>query len=208
MSEHVKLTIQKRLTTGNDVRKLRRSGIIPAVIYGKNQESVNVQMPFSDFYIAFKAAGRTHVIDVTVDEKTLPVIIHDYDVDPVRNKLRHVDFLAVNLKEEVVATVPMSYINEAPGVKEFGAIVVTSFEEIEVKALPDNIPDKIEVDLSVLKTLSDVIHISDLPSSDKYTFVEDPEIAVATLSAQSQEVEEVTNSVVTEEVAPVNSATK
>jgi len=191
MSQHVNLTVQTRETIGNKVRVLRRNKIIPAVIYGKQQEPVHIQVGFSEFYNTFKQAGTTHVVDLVLEDGTkFSTIIHDYDVHPVTGKLRHVDFLAVNLKEEVVASVPVVYLNESPAVKEFGAVVLTNFEEIEVKALPDSIPDKIEVDLSLLKTMSDIIRVSDLSISPSYTYVQDADDVVAALTNQSQEVEE------------------
>jgi large subunit ribosomal protein L25 len=184
---HAKIQVKSRSEIGHTARKLRRQGIIPAVIYGKNTKPVAIKLGFGEFIRAFKEAGRTHVIDVVVDDskKALPCIIHDMDIDPVSSRPRHVDFLSVNLKEKVVATVPLNFTNESSAAKQYGAVLSTLMDDIEVSALPDNIPDHIDVDLSVITELSDVIRVGDLPKSDTFEILTDPEAVLVTLIAQS-----------------------
>jgi large subunit ribosomal protein L25 len=196
---HVKLKAQERSIHGNQVRKLRREGILPGVIYSKKTQSSTLQVSFAEFYRVFKEAGKTHVVDLTIGEgKTLPCIIHDMDIDPVSGLPRHVDFLQVNLKEKVVAAVPVEYVGEAPGVKEFGAVLNTAVQELDVEALPDKLPSAITVDVSALATMTDVIRVVDLlTSAADYSIVAEPELVLASLtSGQEDEPEpEVENAV-------------
>ncbi len=187
---HVNLASQTRTVIGNQVRKLRREGIIPAVVYSSKVSPINLQVQLRDFYRVYKEAGTTHVIDLQMDKnKVQPCIVHELDINPVSGRLRHIDFLAVDLKEKVVASVPIRLIGESVAVKEAGGVVTTSVDELEVEALPDNIPSEILVDLSLLKTYEDVIRVEDLPKSDNYEIKEEPELVLASIGKESSEQE-------------------
>jgi large subunit ribosomal protein L25 len=185
---HFKLNSQTRIITGNQCRKLRRSGFIPAVIFGNNSESQIVQVLAGDFYKIYKESGKTNVIDLKIDEnKTLPVIVHSLDVDPVKNLARHIDFLLVNLKQKIHAQVPLVFVGDPVGVKSVGGVLVTSLDSIDVEALPDDIPSEIEVNVEKLAEIGDMISISDIVTTDKYVIINDPMLGVAVLTAQSTE---------------------
>jgi large subunit ribosomal protein L25 len=196
MTKHTQLNAEIRTVLGNSVRKLRNQGILPAVIYSKDLGSISLQLNYLQFLKAFKEAGTSHVVDLLIDSKKYPCLVHDLDIHPVTGKLRHVDFLSVNLKNKVTATVELKFIGESPAVKEFGAVLATPLLEIEVEALPDNLPSEIEINLANLVTLDDVIRVSDLPAASDYVIMTSPEEVIATLVYQSEEKEE-------EEVAPV-----
>lgn len=189
---HVKLDVTPRTITGSEVRKLRRVGIVPAVIYSKTVNPIIIELPKKIMIAAFNQAGKTSVIDVSIDKKMIPCIIHDLDIHPVTGNLLHVDFLAVNLKEKTTADVPLNFTNEAPGIKEFSAVLNTPVKVVEVEALPDNIPESIEVDISSLVALDSVITIQDLVKLSPSTFVilDDHDTVVASLTSQTAEVEE------------------
>jgi len=189
---HVSLVATSRTVTGNSVRKLRNLGIIPAVIYSNQLKSRNLELVLGQFLKAFKESGKTHVIDLQIDGKeTLPCIVHILDVDPVKGTVRHVDFLSVNLNEKVIASVPLVYIGESKAVKESGGILNTTLKELEVEALPDNIPSQIEVDITVLESFDDVIRVSSLNKSSDYSIIDDGDLVVASITSQSVEKEEV-----------------
>jgi large subunit ribosomal protein L25 len=198
---HISLNGNTREVTGNQVRKLRKQGIIPAVIYGKNFQSINVQVDYKTFFRVYKNAGKTTVVDFTIEEtkKTIPCLIQDIDFEPVYEKFRHIDFLAVDLKITVKATVPINFVGQSKAIKELGAILITVINEIEVEALPDSIPHTIEVDISKLETLDDTIRVSDIQATN-YVILDDPENAIATLSVEDNTVEDIQTEVVQTEV--------
>jgi large subunit ribosomal protein L25 len=193
---HVTLDVEKRTILGNSVRKVRKQGLLPAVLYGqKITEPITLQLPLNIFEKTFRQVGRTNVLELNfpTDKAKHPCLVHDIDYDPVYGTIRHVDFLEVDLKKKVEAEVPLELVGESPAVKEHGAIVSPQVDTIVVEALPDKIPDKIEIDLSKLDSLDAVIHISDLTATDDYTFVysEEDDITLVTLSMpRAQEPEE------------------
>jgi large subunit ribosomal protein L25 len=184
---HLELQAKLRTETGNKARKLRRDGVIPAVIFSKSYGSENVQVNFSEFYKVYKQSGKNHVIDLMVDDKKIPVIVNEIDVHPYKGLPRHVNFLAVDLKTKVTASVPVEIEGESPGVKEFGAVLIVDMEDIEVSALPDKLPNSIVINIEKLKEVGDSIKISDLTAGGDYDFVVDADQSVVTLVAQSKE---------------------
>lgn len=184
---HIKLEAQSRTLTGNKARKLRRDGIVPAVVFSKDFGSQNVQVSFSDFFRVYREAGKNNVIDLMLEGKKLPVIVHGMDVHPVKGLPRHVDFLSVNLKEKVTASVPVVLTGEALGVKDQGLVLIQDLEEIEVTALPDKLPNEITLDVTELKEIGDHYSVGDLKIEGEYEFATEAEHVVVTLVAQSKE---------------------
>jgi large subunit ribosomal protein L25 len=195
---HISLQVKNRSVIGNQVRKLRRDGILPCVIYSNKLSSINVEVPVGVFARVFKISGKNHVIDVDVEGKVYPCIVHDTDIHPVTGNIRHVDFLFVNLKEKVVASVPVVYTGESKAVKELGGVLNTTVDELEVSALPDSIPAEITVDISAIESFGDVIKVSDLVKSTSYDIQEEPDFVVVSVNAPTAEVAQEEESVTTE----------
>lgn len=192
------LTVQERTLTGNQARKIRRAGNIPGVIYGNNVKDLVFEVDYNTFVRLYKAAGNTHVVDVTLGKDTYHCLVQDIDVDPVSDRARHIDFLAVDLKKKVVVEVPLEFVGESEAVVQ-GAILVESMHEVEVEALPNEVPEMIEVDIAKLVSLHDNIHVSDLPVTSKFVILTDPNLVVA--SVVEPEKEEAPAPVATEGVA-------
>ena len=205
---HISLQVQNRSITGNQVRKLRRDGILPCVIYSNKLESISIEVAAGVFARVFKEAGKNHVIDVKVDKKTYPCIVHQIDIHPVTGNIRHVDFLSVNLKEKVVASVPVVYIGESKAVKELGGVLNTTVDELEVSALPDSIPSEITIDISAIENFGDVIKVQDLAKDISYEIQEEPEYVVVSVNAPTAEVVEETPVEVAAEPETKTSETK
>jgi large subunit ribosomal protein L25 len=186
---HSELNVEKRIIIGNQVRKLRRDGIIPSIIYSNAVAPINIQIKIGEFIKVYKDAGKTHVIDLAIDGNKIPTIVHDLDINPITQQVRHVDFLAVNLNIKVTASVPVELVGEARGVKENALVLTQNVKELEVLALPDNIPSVIEVNVSDLYQIGDNISISDLPKSNTYEISEDTDLILASLVSQSIEIE-------------------
>jgi large subunit ribosomal protein L25 len=201
MTKHAQLKAQARTIVGNKVKTFARQNLTPAVMYSKVFPSAPLTLNTREFLKVYKETGRTGVIDLDVDGKITPCLVQDINVHPSKKTLRHVDFLVVNLKEKIVAEVPVVTINEAPGVKEFGAVLNLLLDTVEVEALPDQIPEEVVVDLALLVDFDSAIRVSDLATSKDYKIVTDGDELVANLVEQSQEEETETPQTITPEAA-------
>jgi len=200
---HFQLSANTRTILGNSVRKLRKQGLLPAVLYGQNFNSLPIQIDKKTFLKLYKQVGKTNVIDLSVDSQTLPVIVQDLDIDPVFGDVRHVDFLVVNLKQKVKVTVPIQYIGTPIGVKQLGAVLAVNLDELEIETLPEKIPDFIPVDVTNLTNIHDSISVADLLQvAQDYQILNDPETILVSLTEGASGAEEasveVTEPVVTQ----------
>jgi len=161
--ENLKLSASKRDFIGKKVNVLRKQGIIPVVLYGHKVESQSLSVDYRDFEKVFKEAGESTLINFSVDgQAPTKVLIQDVAVDPVKGSFLHVDFYQVNMDEKLKAHIELKFIGESEAVKSFGGVLVITVDTVEVECLPKDLIHQIEVDLSVLKTFEDSIHVSDL----------------------------------------------
>lgn len=157
----IQLDAQVRTILGGKVRQVRQAGFVPAVLYGKGQEPISLQVPQKNFNKTLKEAGESTLVYVNVDGQSYPTIIHDVARDPASDSVIHADFYKVNLSEKIKTNVPVVFVGEAPATKE-GGILVRNINELEVEALPQNLPHELTIDISVLKAFGDKITIGDL----------------------------------------------
>lgn len=160
-----KLAAQKRTVTGRKVKQLRREGILPANVFGKKIKSQSLQVTLQDFTKVADEVGETGLVDLVIktEDKPRPVLITNVQSHPVTNIPLHADFHQVDLTEKVTASIPVEIIGESPAVKETGAVLITLLDEIEVEALPADLPEKFVVDIAGLKQFNDSILVKDLP---------------------------------------------
>lgn len=185
----VTLEVQKREMSSSP-RVLRRQNIIPAVFYGQGESSVAVQMDYQTFRRTYIKTGSSALIDLKVDgEDPKKVLVHDLQIHPLSGKIEHVDFLMVNLKEAIHASVPVEIVGEAPAVKDHGGILNTVKTELNVKCLPLELPHEVQVDISGLTELGDSIHISDLPAIEGVEFEDGEQEVVVNVVAPRVEEE-------------------
>lgn len=186
------LTVEPRTITGKKVGSLRKQGIIPANIFGGKIKSTAIQVKKTTFAPIWHQAGETQIVYLQLgDEKeTRPALISNIQRNPVSDQAIHVDFRQVDLKEKITANIPVEVVGESPAVKDFQAAVITSLAEIEVEALPTDLPESIQVDISILKNIGDVIKVADLKiDRTKIEVKDDPSSVV--VSAAAQQAEEV-----------------
>lgn len=172
------ITVEPRILTGKHVRKLRREGIMPANISGKSIDSMAVQLPVKDFNELYKKVHETGVVDITVNGEKYPVLISRVQYNPLTLEPIHADFFNVNLKEKISATVAVVATGEAPAVVEKKGMVLELLTEVEVEALPTDLPEHIEVAIDGLLEVGDQITIADLSVADTVTIKTDPETAL------------------------------
>lgn len=184
--KHSTLQVKQRDIVGNPVRKLRKNSILPGVIYGEKSIPRNIQVEYNVFLKAYQQNTKTKVIEVEVEqEPSIPCLIHDLQVDPVKGNLIHFDLLMVNLSHKVHSEVPIKIVGQAKGVKLSNLVLEEILDKISVYALPDKIPNQIEVDVTNLTETGDAIRLSDLPASPDYQFDTDVESVIVVLSHQS-----------------------
>jgi large subunit ribosomal protein L25 len=193
MSDKISLTVTKRTVHGKAVKKLRAQDLIPANIFGKGVASLSVQVNKDLFSKAFDKAGETGIVYLSVEgEKTeRPVLITNTHIHPVTDAVLHIDFHQVDLTQTVTATIEVVLVGESLAAKE-GAVVVQQLNEIEVEALPADLPEAIEVDLSRLAQIGDTITVADLDvDTTKVKMLTDANNIVAIAQEpQEEEVEE------------------
>jgi len=203
--ETATLTVQTRdmKTTAHNLRK---ESILPGVYYGKGIKPVSLQMDYQSFRKVFLKTGTNSLIDLSIDGKNEKVLVHDLEYHPLTGAIAHVDFIHVNLKEEVTTHIPIETVGVAPAVKAFGAILNTVKHELNVKCLPLDLPHTIQVDLSSLTDLSSSIHISDLVAPKGVKFMDNPEDVVVTVTAASDEEASLPTAQTAEEAAAEGAA--
>ena len=185
----IKLKADKREVTGRKVKRLRSEGIIPANVYGKDVKSSTIQVDEKEFTKVFKEAGETGLIDLTVGKEKKPVLVHDVQVHPVTEDLLHVDFLQVNLKEKVKTQVPVELIGESPADKSGLGTLVHHLMEVEVEALPTDLPEKFEVDVSGLEEVDSFLTVADIKTSGEVTILDEEDKLVAKVDPLREEEE-------------------
>lgn len=182
MSSH-KLQGEIRTITGKKVKMLRKEGKLPATVYGKGVEPQTISIAIPEFSKVYQEAGETGLIELTIGEKKHPVLIHTVQVDPIRNNLVHVEFHEVNLKEKVHAEVPVELIGESVAIKEKIGVLLPLMDHIEVEALPTELPEKIEVDITGLAAINDQIIVGELTIPANVTVLTDPTLIVVKIGA-------------------------
>lgn len=168
----------------SDLTAIRNSGKVPAVMYGYGQKNVSVKVDEVEFIKVIREVGRNGVIDLGVGSKSIKVMVADYQFDPLKNQITHIDFLAINMTEERTVEVPVHLVGEAVGAKE-GGVVDQPLYYVEVTATPDNIPEYLEADIAELE-IGDTIAVQDLKVTGDFTIENEPEDTVVTVTPPTQ----------------------
>ncbi|KKU12410.1 MAG: 50S ribosomal protein L25 [Candidatus Woesebacteria bacterium GW2011_GWA1_45_8] len=194
--DKVTLAAEKRSVTGRRVKSLRRVGLIPANVFGKKIKSFSLQVTAKDFEKVFDEAGETGIVELSIKNgkkpETTSVLISNVQKNPVTDAPLHIDFRRVDLKEKIEAEVPIEFIGESPAEKTSIGTVVRYINEVAVEALPADLPEKFEVDISNLSEVDQAVLVGDLKyDKAKVAIKDDPEKIVAKVEPP-QKIEEVT----------------
>ncbi|HEX2883125.1 MAG TPA: 50S ribosomal protein L25 [Candidatus Limnocylindria bacterium] len=191
----LELTLDAREAQGKANKRLRRAGIVPGVVFGKGQESTPVQVDAKTFETLYRAAGRTSVVKLRLPgaSRATSGIIKSVQRHPLSGNALHVDYFLVNLRQEMEVEIPLAFTGEAPAVEETGGTLIHNLSTVLVRALPNDLPHEISVDVSSLVSLDSAIRVADLQvDTEKVHVVADPETLVATVvPPRVEEVEEV-----------------
>lgn len=177
--KHPQLNAEARTVLGKKVKKLRREGLLPANVYGKGLDSKAIQVKVTDFQKVYKEAGDTGLIDLAFDGKSKPVLVKSMHKNYALNVPLHVDFYQVNLKVKVKAVVPVVLTGEAKAVTDNIGLLLQSTNEVEVEALPDKLPENIEINVEHLAEIGEQITVADLKASEDVTILTDPSQTIA-----------------------------
>ena len=181
----LKSIIRQGKQTRSDLKQLRNSGKVPAVVYGYGTKNTSVKVDEVEFIKVIREVGRNGVIELGVGSKSIKVMVSDYQYDPLKNQITHIDFLAINMTEERTVEVPVQLVGEAVGAKE-GGVVEQPLFNLEVTATPDNIPEVIEVDITELN-INDSYSVADIKVSGDFTIENEPEDSIVTVVPPTDE---------------------
>ena len=189
--DQIELVASPRAILGKKVRFLRREGLTPTNLYGRNVESIALQIETSQLKQTLSHAGKTRLISLKVDGTNKPtmVIVRQIQRHPLNSELVHVDFYQVRMEEKIKLDIPLLLVGTAPAVKDQGGILVQIMNTVEVECLPANMPQNFEVDLSGLMELDQAVYVKDLRVGDDITVLTDPEKAMVQITRRRIEVE-------------------
>ncbi|MBB1543162.1 MAG: 50S ribosomal protein L25 [candidate division SR1 bacterium] len=177
----MKLTVQLREETGKNVKRIRKDGLVPAVVYGKMLETpVLLKCVKNDFIRVYRTSGYSTPIELTGAVDQL-VLLHAMQLDPVTDEVLSLDFLAVDKHQKVTANVPVVLVGESTVEKLNQGKIQLVKDSVEVSALPQDLPHEIEVDLSKVTSVNDVIFVRDLTVAKKVEIVDDAQQPVVTV---------------------------
>lgn len=182
MGEKVELSVTLRDVIGKKVAGLRKEGYVPAVVYGHDFPAQSVMADAVPMTKAVHRAGKHHPVELTIGDQKRLVMIKATDIDPVKHTVRHVAFHVVKQNEEVETEVPVIVVGAGETLAEkAGLVVLTGTDTVQVKALPNNLPDQLEVPGEKLVEVSDHVTIADIIAPKGVTILSDPELVVATV---------------------------
>jgi large subunit ribosomal protein L25 len=210
MAAKVELKADKREELGKKAKKVRKAGLIPAVVYGRKFKSTPISVNMKEFVkqVLQSEAGQNLLFTLKITEdgkgKSVPVITHQVERNPLTDDIIHLDLMHVVMDEVIKTTVPVELVGVPIGVKEDGGVLVHGPREIEVKCLPGDIPDKFVLDVAALK-INDSLHVSDIKVSKKVEILIDQSEMLANVSPPTKE-EEVAPPVPTPEEAAAAAA--
>lgn len=188
-SEEIVLKLQKRETVGKGLAKIRKDGLIPAVVHDHGNPSIVVMGVYSDIAKVFTEAGKHHPVQLEIDGKSQSVIIKDVDIDPVKNLIAHVVFQAIRMDEKIETEVPISMVGDSPAQK-VGLLLIPHLSVVEVEALPKDLPDELVLDISSLAEIGDKLTAANLVIPSGVTMITEPDILIVSVEETKAQISE------------------
>jgi len=186
----LEIAVTAREVYGKQNKRLRTTGVVPGVLFGKGTGSIPVQLDAKALELLYRQAGRTSVVKVSVDGgRPTSAIIKGLQRNPLTGKALHVDLFAVDLTQEMQADIPLAFIGTSAAVEMEAGILFTALDHLKVRALPADLPHEIEVDLSSLVDMEATIHVRDLSVSNNLTVINDPDDLIAKVTPPRAEEE-------------------
>lgn len=192
MEKMEKIVIQatRRTVTGKKVGALRRAGKLPGVLYGHQTESTPILMELRDASRVLAHASSSQLITVNLDGKEFATLVREKQRDFIKGTLLHVDFQVVSLTEKIRTTVGIELAGSSPAVKDYNGVVVHELDEVEVEALPQDLPEKFVVDISGLTKIGDAVYVRDLSIPSGIEILNEPDEVVVIVTGAAPEISE------------------
>ena len=188
--EKIVLKAEKRKIIGKKVQSLRNAGKVPAIIYGSDVGSLPITLDLRDTTNTLNKVSGSAILTIDVEGDQHAALVREIQQDYIKGLLLHVDFLAVSMKEKLRTSVSISLIGDAPVLEEYSAMIMSGVDQIEVECLPQDLPEVIEVDVSILSELGQAVYVKDINPIANVEFLTDAEELVAVASAIKEEVVE------------------
>lgn len=206
MKKAIPLSVSNR-DTAHSVKDMRKSGIVPGVIYGNTMKNTAIKCNAKELHGVYVKAGENTLVDVEIEGKKVPCLIHAIAFDPVTSAYEHIDLYAVDMTKKVTTHVPVVFQGECPAVKNFGGVLLTVHGELEVTCLPSDIPESFIIDLTKLENLRDSVTVAKLNIPKGVVISEAPETAIVIVQEpRKEEVVEVVPVAGAEGAAPAEGA--
>lgn len=174
------VVIQAKKRTKGKLNKYRREGKLPANIYGYNIEATPILLDYNETANAVQKYGRTNVFTVDVEGKQVNAILQEVQRCAIRGTVKHVDFLSINMSEEIEVDIPVNPVGQSIGVKE-GGVLTLPLHELKIKVKPTNIPESIDIDISQL-AIGDTLFISDIRKNFNFEILHNDDETVVTIT--------------------------
>jgi len=197
------IQLKAKLRTDSNNQALRRSGAVPAILYGFGLDNQPVQINEKTFIQLYKEAGHTSLVNLIIEDASSSetnktnehvVLIREVQFHPLNDNILHIDFYQVDMAKTIRTDVPLTFIGESPAVKDMGGVLIRSHDTVDLEALPKDLPRDIEVDISIINDFDKIIHIKDLtlPDGVKLHHEEDDVIALVQAPRTEEELEQLT----------------
>jgi large subunit ribosomal protein L25 len=203
--EKVVLKATKREVLGRKVGALRRAGKLPAVLYGHGIESTPVMLDAHEAALKLSHLTSSSLMMIDLDGKEYPALVREKQRDYLKNRLLHVDFQVISMTEKISTKVGIELTGTAPAVKAFSAVIVTVLNELEIECMPQDLPERVVIDISGLAEVGAAIHVRDVVISDQVKILDDPAETIVVASATREEKAAVEEAPGEEEAAPEES---
>lgn len=188
--EKVVLKAEKRTVTGKQVGVLRRKGLLPGVIYGRHTDPIIIQLDSHSSDLIIPHLTSSSVVTIQLDGKEIPALVRETQKNYIKRTLTHVDFQAVSLTEKIRTHVAIHLIGVSPAVKDYKAVIVTNASELEIEALPQNLPERIDLNIASLARVGDAIHVRDIALPTGVVMLSDPDEVVVVATGTQDEAAE------------------
>ncbi len=189
--EEVIIKANRRSVLGKQVSAIRRDGRLPAVIYGRHIEPISIELDLKESSRQLTGLAPSALVTVDVEGSTHRTLVREKQRNKITGMLLHIDFLAVSMTEKLRADVYLEIVGVSPAIKELSGVLVTGNDEVAVECLPQDLPERILVDISGLVKIGDGIYVRDLQIPEGVKILEDPDSMIALVTAQAAEEVEV-----------------
>ena len=190
LMDKILIQAEKRKVTGKKVGALRRQGKLPGVMYGRHIDPMPILMDLREASKALFKLSASSIVTIELEGEEFPALVREKQRDYIKNILEHVDFQVVSMKEKIRTLVTVELIGISPAIKNFNGVVVQNLNQIEVEALPNDLPDRLELDMSILEEIGSSLLVSDLEVSDKVEILSNLDETVVVITGAEQELEE------------------